>query len=160
MRCAPCRPGLDPKLAADIWNNYGSLQGLMGFFSDSERSHAAAMREYAQLGDCQGVRRNLARSGNLMVQLGTLSDAKSYLQQAASLDCPELLAAATSNAPADAAASTNAHERRVTRIRPDTQPARYFLVCPLARSGGAGVRKPADCLQLARFARRRADVGR
>ena len=99
--------GLDPKLAADIWNNYGSLQGLMGFFSDSERSHAAAMREYAQLGDCQGVRRNLARSGNLMVQLGTLSDAKSYLQQAASFDCPELLAAATSNAPADGAPATS-----------------------------------------------------
>jgi CHAT domain-containing protein len=102
--------GLDPKLAADIWNNYGSLQGLMGFFSDSERSHAAAMREYAQLGDCQGVRRNLARSGNLMVQLGTLSDAKSYLQQAATLDCRELLAAATSNTPADAAPLTNAQQ--------------------------------------------------
>jgi len=85
LRSLPAR--LDPKLAADIWNNYGTLQGLMGFFSDSERSHAAAMREYAQLGDCQGVRRNLARSGNLMVQLGTLSDAKSYLQQAA-FRCP------------------------------------------------------------------------
>ncbi len=95
-------PGLDPKLAADIWNNYGSLQGLMGFFSGSERSHAAAMREYAQLGDCQGVRRNLARSGNLMVQLGTLGDAKNYLQQAASLDCSSLLATATGQALADA----------------------------------------------------------
>ena len=89
-------PGLDQKLAADIWNNYGSLQGLMGFFSGSERSHAAAMRDYAQLGDCQGVRRNLARSGNLMVQLGTLGDAKNNLQQAASLDCAGLLATAVS----------------------------------------------------------------
>ncbi len=105
LRSLPAR--LDPKLAADIWNNYGTLQGLMGFFSDSERSHAAAMRAYAQLGDCQGVRRNLARSGNLMVQLGTLSDAKSYLHQAASFDCPELLAAATSNAPAAGAPATN-----------------------------------------------------
>jgi CHAT domain-containing protein/tetratricopeptide (TPR) repeat protein len=96
-------PGLDPKLAADIWNNYGSLQGLMGFFSGSERSHAAAMREYAQLGDCQGVRRNLARSGNLMVQLGTLGDAKNYLQQAASFDCAALLANAAASAPADTA---------------------------------------------------------
>ncbi len=93
--------GLDPKLAADIWNNYGSLQGLMGLYSSSERSHAVAMREYAQLGDCQGVRRTLARSGNLMAQLGSLSDAKIYLQQAASLDCGGLLAAAANPTPGE-----------------------------------------------------------
>jgi CHAT domain-containing protein len=101
-------PGLDPKLAADIWNNYGTLQGLMGFFSGSERSHAAAMRAYAQLGDCQGVRRNLARSGNLMVQLGTLDDAKNSLQQAASLDCTGLLATAASQALAETGVSRTA----------------------------------------------------
>jgi CHAT domain-containing protein/tetratricopeptide (TPR) repeat protein len=121
-------PGLDPKLAADIWNNYGSLQGLMGLFSGSEHSHAAAMREYAQLGDCQGVRRNLARSGNLMVQLGTLSDAMSYLQQAASLDCTRLLAAATSQAPADAAASTTA-EPGVTREYAHTRGLSHVAWC-------------------------------
>ena len=88
-------PGLDPKLSADIWNNYGWLQGRMGLYSSSERSHATAMREYAQLGDCQGVRRNLARSGNLLVQLGTLSDAMNDLQQAAALDCAGLLSVAT-----------------------------------------------------------------
>ena len=90
--------GLDPKLAADIWGNYGSLQGKMGLFSSSQHSYAMAMREYAQLGDCQGVRRNLSHSGNLMVQLGTLSDAKSDLQQAVSLDCAGLLAAVTGSA--------------------------------------------------------------
>ena len=100
-------PGLNPKLAADIWNNYGSLQGLMGLFSGSERSHATAMRHYAQLGDCQGVRRTLARSGNLMVQLGTLGDAMNDLQQAASLDCTGLLAAATGQAAADPADATS-----------------------------------------------------
>lgn len=99
-------PGLDRKLAADIWNNFGSLQGLMGLYSSSERSHAVAMREYAQLGDCQGVRRNLARSGNLMAQLGSLSDAKNYLQQAASLDCAGLLATATDPAPGEAMPAT------------------------------------------------------
>ena len=101
-------PRLDPKLAADIWNNYGSLQGLMGLFNGSERSHAAAMREYAHLGDCEGVRRNLARSGNLMVQLGNLSDALGYLQQAASLGCSGLLAAANNQSPADTALPTAA----------------------------------------------------
>jgi CHAT domain-containing protein len=96
---------LDPKLAADIWNNYGSVQGFVGLFSGSERSHAIAMREYAQLGDCEGVRRNLARSGNLMVQLGDLGDAFGYLLQASSFSCPDLLAATNSQAPADAAAA-------------------------------------------------------
>jgi CHAT domain-containing protein len=86
-------PGLDPKLSADIWNNYGLLQGLMGLHSNSERSQATAMREFAQLGDCQGVRRSLAQAGNLLVQLGSLSDAMSDLQQAATLDCAGLLTA-------------------------------------------------------------------
>lgn len=101
-------PGLDPKLAADIWSNYGSLQGTIGLFSGSEQSHATAMHEYAQLGDCQGVRRTLAYSGNVMVQLGTLSDAMNYLQQAASSDCTVLLTAAYSQAPANAAPYTSA----------------------------------------------------
>jgi CHAT domain-containing protein/tetratricopeptide (TPR) repeat protein len=91
-------PELDPKLAANIWSNYGTLQGRMGLFTDSQRSYATAMREYAQLGDCQGVRRNLSHSGNLMVQLGTLGDAKYDLQQVVSLDCDGLLAAVTGNA--------------------------------------------------------------
>jgi CHAT domain-containing protein len=115
-------PRLDPKLAADIWNNYGTLQGLMGFFSGSERSHAAAMHEYAQLGDCQGVRRNLARSGNLMVQLGTLGDAKNSLQQAASLDCSELLATATSQMLAEPGVTrTDAYTRNPRNVTWCTQ---------------------------------------
>lgn len=90
--------GLDPKLAGDIWNNYGTLQGMMGLFSDSERSLATAMREFAQIGDCQGVRRNLSRSGNLLAQLGSLSDAMHSLQQSVSLDCSGLLATAATPA--------------------------------------------------------------
>lgn len=100
-------PELDPKLAADIWGNYGSLQGRMGLFSSSQRSYAAAMSHYAKLGDCQGVRRNLARSANVMVQLGTLSDAKNDLQQAVTLDCPGLLAAVTGSARVESARSTS-----------------------------------------------------
>jgi hypothetical protein len=82
--------GLDSKLTADIWNNYGTLQAFAGLYSDSERSHATAMRGYAQIGDCPGVRRTLARSGSLLVQLGSLGDAMSSLRQAATLDCPGL----------------------------------------------------------------------
>jgi CHAT domain-containing protein/tetratricopeptide (TPR) repeat protein len=85
-------PELDPKLTADIWNNLGRLQGVVGLFSASERSHTAAMRAYAALGDCQGVRRSLVRVGNLLVHIGNLADAQSDLAQAASLDCPGLLA--------------------------------------------------------------------
>jgi len=92
-------PELDPKLAADIWANYGSMQGRVGLLSNSQRSYATAMRVYAQLGDCQGVRRSLQHSGNLMVQLGSLSDAKSDLQEAVSLDCTHLLARAARQSP-------------------------------------------------------------
>ncbi|MGH8140217.1 MAG: CHAT domain-containing protein [Steroidobacteraceae bacterium] len=102
------RPELDPKVAADIWNNLGRLQGVVGLFSSSAHSHAAAMREYAGLGDCPGVRRTLARSGSLLVQIGTLADAENDLQHAASLDCPELLASAGAALPAgtDSSASS------------------------------------------------------
>ena len=110
--------GLDPKLAADIWNNYGTIQGLTGLYSDSERSLATAMRGYAQLGDCQGVRRNLARSGNLMAQLGSLSDAMHLLQQAAALDCAQLFAVTIDNAPAQATASTPTGTDRALQSAP------------------------------------------
>jgi len=111
---------LDPKLAANIWSNYGTLQGRMGLFTDSQRSYATAMREYAQLGDCQGVRRNLSHSGNLMVQLGTLGDAKYDLQQVVSLDCDGLLAAVTGNAQTETARSA-AVETGATRQYADAR---------------------------------------
>jgi CHAT domain-containing protein len=84
-------PELDPKLAAEIWANYGAMQGKVGLFGSSQRSYATAMRVYGQLGDCRGVRRSLQHSGILMVQLGSVSDAKNDLQQAVSLDCTALL---------------------------------------------------------------------
>jgi CHAT domain-containing protein/tetratricopeptide (TPR) repeat protein len=106
-------PDLDPKLSADIWNNYGRVQGIVGLFSSSERSHTRAMSEYARLGDCLGVRRSLSLSGNLMVQIGTLSDAEDYLQRAASRECTELLAADYSSTPA---------VKPVSRAQPCAQP--------------------------------------
>ena len=97
-------PELDPKLTADIWNNLGRLQGNVGLFSASERSHTAAMQAYARLGDCQGVRRSLNRAGELLVHVGNLADAESDLTRAASLDCASLLASAAA-APASQVAS-------------------------------------------------------
>jgi len=90
LRALP--PDLDPKLSADIWINYGHIQGFAGLFSESERSQENARRQYARLGDCPGIRRSLSWSGSLMVQIGTLSDAKDSLQQAASRGCSDLLA--------------------------------------------------------------------
>ena len=82
---------LDPKLSADIWNNFGRVQGTVGLFSRSERSHRTAMQFYARLGDRPGVRRSLALTGNLLVQISSLRDAEDYLQQAASGSCTQLL---------------------------------------------------------------------
>ena len=93
---------LDPKLVATIWNNMGRLQGAVGLFSASERSHTAAMQTYARLGDCQGVRRSLMRAGNLLVHVGNLADAESDLARAASFDCADLLALATAPATSQA----------------------------------------------------------
>ena len=93
LRALP--PKLDPVLAATIWSSLGQLQGNVGLFSASERSHTTAMQGYAQLGDCRGVRRSLSRAGALLVHVGNLADAESDLTRAASLDCASLLASAT-----------------------------------------------------------------
>ena len=96
LRALP--PGLDLRLAADIWINLGELQGNVGLFSASERSHTAAMEGYARLGDCRGVRRSLSRAGALLVHVGNLADGESDLMRATSLDCASLLASATAPA--------------------------------------------------------------
>ena len=70
----------------------------------------------------------LSRSGNLMVQLGTLSDAKNDLQQAASLDCAELLATVTvSNTHAEAASPTAVERPRAATTR--MLPGRVWRTC-------------------------------
>ena len=123
-------PELDPKLAADIWNNMGRLQGIVGLFSASERSHSAAMQAYARLGDCQGVRRSLVRSGNLLVHVGNLADAENELARAASLACPALLATAT--AP-DAPITTRPGAMLDGARRDWREPSRPDFVRPCAR---------------------------
>jgi CHAT domain-containing protein len=85
-------PVVAPELTADIWDNLGRLQGSVGIFSRAEKSHLNATRLYAQLDDCDGVRRVLARLGTLLVEVGSVADAVDYLQRAASLGCPALMA--------------------------------------------------------------------
>jgi CHAT domain-containing protein len=131
---------LDPKLVATIWNNLGRLQGVVGLFSASERSHTAAMQTYARLGDCLGVRRSLARAGNLLVHVGNLADAESDLMRAASLDCPGLLASATASGGGPAAGPLQApleagqRDSRDTDRSPGGQPcAQPIDPAPLTR---------------------------
>jgi CHAT domain-containing protein/tetratricopeptide (TPR) repeat protein len=124
-------PALDPKLTGDISTNLGRLQGVVGLFSNSERSQAAAMQAYSRLGDCRGVRLSLSRSGKLLVQVGSLADAENELDQAAGLNCADLLALTrASAAPGPVAAATvdvgttgpHSAGARETRDRPCARP--------------------------------------
>ena len=94
-------PQLEPKLVADISNNMGRIQGAAGLLSSSQLSHATALRQYAKLGDCPGVRRTLAHAGSLLVQTGTLGDAESDLDRVATLGCQSLLEAIQPTLPTD-----------------------------------------------------------
>ena len=88
------------RLVADIRNNRGRVQARVGLFSESQRSYTEAMRAYARIGDCSGVRRSLARIGGVLSQIGELADAEGALQNAASLDCPALMNYAAASLPA------------------------------------------------------------
>jgi CHAT domain-containing protein len=83
-------PEVAPELAADVWDNYGRLQRVMGLVMASKTSHEKALGLYAKLRNCDGVRRTLARSGALHAQVGSLEDAAIELHRAASLDCEAL----------------------------------------------------------------------
>ena len=87
------------RLVADIRNNLGRVQARVGLFSESQRSYTEAMRAYARIGDCSGVRRSLARIGGVLSQIGELADAEGALQNAASLDCPALMNYAIASLP-------------------------------------------------------------
>ena len=94
-------PELNPKLTADIWGNYGRLQGTAGLFRQSERSHRISMRLYADIANCDGTRISVARLGTLLVQVGSIGDGHAYLARAASLDCRALIASARREAAAE-----------------------------------------------------------
>jgi CHAT domain-containing protein/tetratricopeptide (TPR) repeat protein len=99
-------PNLEPKLSADIWGNYGRLQGIAGLFRQAEVSHRTSIRVHAELADCDGTRVSISHLGTLLVQVGSIGEGHAYLTRAASLDCPRLIAgakreSADNDAPAD-----------------------------------------------------------
>ena len=98
-------PDLEPKLSADIWGNYGRLQGMAGLFREAEVSHRTSIRMHADLADCDGTRVSIGRLGTLLVQVGSIGEGDAYLTRAAALDCPALIAGAkresTSETPMD-----------------------------------------------------------
>ena len=90
-----------PELVADISDNLGRLQGKVGLFSRSERSQREAMRLYGEVGDCEGARRSASSLGAMLMRVGSMDDAVTYLDQVISLDCPRLLGAARAAAAPD-----------------------------------------------------------
>ncbi|MBX5463429.1 MAG: CHAT domain-containing protein [Steroidobacteraceae bacterium] len=101
-------PELNPKLTADIWGNYGRLQGTAGLFRESERSHRISMRLHAEIANCDGTRISVARLGTLLVQVGSIGDGHAYLARAASLDCRALIASARREAAAESGRASDA----------------------------------------------------
>jgi CHAT domain-containing protein len=95
-------PAVAPELTADIWDNLGRLQGSVGIFTRAQQSYLSSTHLYAQLDDCDGVRRVLAHLGRLLVEVGSVGDAVDYLQRATSLACPALMLASNGEPSADA----------------------------------------------------------
>ena len=91
-------PDVAPRLAADIWDNLGRLQGYVGgLFSLGEQSQLQAIRLYASIDDCDGARRALSTLGDILVHVGSVADAVVYLDRALSHDCAAMLAAAAAD---------------------------------------------------------------
>jgi CHAT domain-containing protein len=122
-------PQLNPRLVADIQDNLGHLQGQVGLFSASERTHAEAMVKYARLGDCPGFRRTLARAGSLLVQIGTLGDAEHDLSEAASLDCTDLLAGVATSRQVPALQATNLRRATILPREAETDRQEHERLC-------------------------------
>jgi len=93
-------PAVAPGLTADIWDNLGRLQGYVGLFTQGEQSQLNAIRLYAQIDNCDGVRRVLSTLGSIVVRVGNLGDGLAYLRLAAAHDCGALLAIAKDSAQA------------------------------------------------------------
>jgi CHAT domain-containing protein/tetratricopeptide (TPR) repeat protein len=84
-------PAVAPGLTADVWDNLGRLQGYIGLFSLGEQSQLNAIRLYAQIDNCDGVRRALSTLGSILVHVGNVDNALGYLYLATTHDCTALL---------------------------------------------------------------------
>jgi CHAT domain-containing protein len=91
-------PSVAPGLAADIWDNLGRLQGYVGLLSLGEQSQLNAIRLYAQIDNCDGVRRVLSTLGSILVHVGNVDDALVYLNLATTHDCSALLSTTSKTA--------------------------------------------------------------
>lgn len=79
-----------PRLVADINDNMARLEGRIGLVHRSELSANLAMTQYARLGDCDGARRSVSTVGEMLVRIGSIGDAATYLDRA-ELNCTALL---------------------------------------------------------------------
>jgi CHAT domain-containing protein/tetratricopeptide (TPR) repeat protein len=84
-------PAAVPGLTADVWDNLGRLQGYLGLFTRGEQSQLNAIQLYAQIDNCDGVRRALSTLGSIVVHVGNVDDALAYLQLATQHECSALL---------------------------------------------------------------------
>ncbi|HSY09170.1 MAG TPA: CHAT domain-containing tetratricopeptide repeat protein [Steroidobacteraceae bacterium] len=85
-------PAVAPGLTADIWDNLGRLQGYMGLVHLGEQSQWNAIRLYADIDNCDGVRRSLSTLGSILVYVGNVDAALVYLNLATAHECSALLA--------------------------------------------------------------------
>ncbi|MGH8261214.1 MAG: hypothetical protein ACREUG_16140, partial [Steroidobacteraceae bacterium] len=83
-----------PKIGADIHYDLARLEGRVGLFRRSAADQNSAMHLYAQLGRCDLVRLSASSLGEMLVHVGSVSDAIDYLDRAATLDCAHLLESA------------------------------------------------------------------
>jgi CHAT domain-containing protein len=88
---SPLDPARNPEVAADIYDNLGRTEDRAGLVHLSEQSQRTAMRLYAQIGQCDGARRSATSLGQMLVHVGSIGDASTYLEQVIALGCPELL---------------------------------------------------------------------
>jgi CHAT domain-containing protein len=143
----PLDPERAPQLAADIFTNLGRLQNRAGLVILSEQSLRTAMRLYAHIGQCDGVRNSAMSIGDMLVHAGSIADASTYLEPVIALGCPELLRlAGTPGTPFEARRTARAEpgsntrrfacaERpRLTELSPDGTDAVFFALETLAEA--------------------------
>ena len=143
----PLDPERAPQVAADIFTNLGRLQNRAGLLILSEQSLRTAMRLYAQIGQCDGVRSSAMSIGDLLVHAGSIADASTYLEPVIALGCPELLhLAGTPGTPFEARRTGRAQpgsntrrfacaERpRLTELSPDGTDAVFFALETLSEA--------------------------
>jgi tetratricopeptide (TPR) repeat protein len=140
---------LDPSYAPPRVN-LGTIRLMQGRVADAHTLFSDAVRLQSDNADAQN---NL---GRLLFEQGKTDEAIQHLRAALAAQ-PGLVAAHFNLAGAllqgkrDAAGAI-AHFREAIRLRPDWPPARLALVWVLSSHPDAGIRRPAEAIELARLA--------